>query len=173
MPNQSCPECHNDGGFCNFCGNKPPNAITGEILQKAGEFANEEQRKIFYKDQDPYEAQGSNLRVHHPVQPKTQVERWEEEIIANEKAIKKCGCCFMNCPNKGTDNCLERDEKNYLLREQILADHEKNKTYINRNTTGTFADDIENAPEYIKKSLFGHNFKKVTLLDKIKLWLKK
>lgn len=179
--NQSCPECGGDpDAICNFCGNKPPNAITGEIPQKAGEFANEEQRKIFYKDQDPYEAQGKNFRVHHPVQPKTQVERWREERKLNEEAIANCGCRVLpilsnigdvfDCKKEGTDNCNERFKKIDELQSKILI---ATQPIHPRYATGEFADDIENAPEYIKKSLFGYNFKKVTLLDKIKLWLKK
>lgn len=125
--NHPCPQCNNDGGFCNFCGNKPPNAITGEILQKAGEFANEEQRKIFYKDQDPYEAQGSNLRVHHPTQPKTQVERWREEIRENREYL------IDNEDKISLKEKVEREIKIKQLRTLILTNHEKNKTYLNRH----------------------------------------
>lgn len=128
---------------------------------------------------DPYEAQGKNFRVHHPVQPKTQVERWKEEIEENLKVIRLCGCKVVsvnnfgfytyNCKKEGTDNCNKRDSKVLQLTRLI---NEATQPIHPRYPTGTFADDIENAPEYIKKSLFGYNFKKVTLLDKIKklLW---
>lgn len=132
------------------------------------------------KDQDPYEAQGSNLRVHHPLQPKTQVEKWREERKLNEEAIANCGCRVLpilsnigdvfDCKKEGTDNCNERFKKIDELQSKILI---ATQPIHPRYATGEFADDIENAPEYIKKSLFGNNFRKVTLLDKIKLWLKK
>lgn len=51
--NTNCPECNNDGGLCNFCGAKPRHALTSEMIQKAGEYANKEQRNIFYAE--PYE----------------------------------------------------------------------------------------------------------------------
>lgn len=106
------------------------------------------------KNTDPYEAQGKDFRVNHPTQPKTQVERWREEYEANDKAIFDCcgyvfnaesgtfevkndGC---DCPKQGTDRCGKRHNKNKEIGVLVLADHEKNKTYLNRHTVGTFAD---------------------------------
>lgn len=159
---------------------------------------------------DPYEAQGSPLRVHHPVQPKTQVERWEEEKVANINAIQNCSCVYDGtyffCLKQGSDNCNERKKKNNWLGDRIAEEHTnacnfdekkgaictkdhraENKVYLNRNATGEFADDkcfnCEGSSEkmWLNKGKcvvcwknVDKNWKKVTLLDKIKklLWRK-
>lgn len=135
-------------------------------------------------DIDPYEAQGKDFRVHHPTQPKTQVERWEEEKEANIKVIvEHCGMWFAY-------RCTEHKKNFEKIKElelHISQDHEKNKTYLNRYPTGEFADDkcfnCEGSGEkmWLNKGrcvvcweLVDKNWKKETLLDKIKrLWKKK
>lgn len=99
---------------------------------------------------DPYEAKGKDFRVNHPVQPKTQVERWREEIEENEKVIENCSCDVLpinkqtrgylfTCEKEGTDNCNHRFlVKIPELKNNIKADHEKNKTYLNRHPVGEF-----------------------------------
>src|SRR5574343_788156 len=89
---------------------------------------------------DPYEAIGSPLRVHHPVQPKTQVERWREEIENNYKAMSECKNEIKELEE--CENCYKRWLKNAELIDLISQDHEKNKRFIGRTPTGTFADDI-------------------------------
>lgn len=168
-------------GVCGYC---KPNGFNGT----AGEVGST-------PDQDPYEVQGKeckvlketgghyfvkgsrvccvdeNIEVNHPVQPKTQVERWREEIEENERVVKNhCGLFGGELKPKDCEDCVKRLWKIHELGELIS---QATQPIHPRYPTGTFADDIENAPEYIKKSLFGNNFRKVTLLDKIKLWLKK
>lgn len=132
------------------------------------------------KDQDPYEAIGSNLRVHHPVQPKTQVERWREEIDRNYDAIDSCPCDIQHCTKQGTDNCEQRIIKNIELNNLIS---QATQPIHPRYSTGTFADDKCNCAEISCKvgCKNKHTHKtfscekcnpRVTLLDKIKklLW---
>lgn len=102
---------------------------------------------------DPYEATGSHLRVHHPVQGKTQREKWETEIEENYKQIFLCGCevdgeqddlfAEHNCFKEGSDNCNKRKEKIRELMRNLELDHKVNGLYLNRHPTGMFADDIQ------------------------------
>lgn len=134
-----------------------------------------------------------NVSVHHPVQPKTQVERWGEEFDRNVKEIFNC-CGYVfnsesgafeiknlgrNCPKQGTDRCSERNDKNKELGELISKDHEEKSRFIGRTPTGTFTDDKCNCAEITCKvgCKENHTHKtfscencnpKVTLLDKIK-----
>ena len=143
MTNQSCPECGNDGGFCNFCGAKPDPREDAHANCKGCAKC----EMVKDANVDPYLAQGKNFTVHHPVQPKTQVEKWLEEYDNNEKAIDTCGCELdmktgvYLCHKQGTDNCNKRKNKNNWIDEQISQHHEKNKTYLNRYVVGEFADD--------------------------------
>lgn len=141
---------------------------------------------------DPYEALGKNFRVNHPTQPKTQVERWREEIEENQNLF---ACCLCDLYEEETcDKCKERRAKIAQLQELIFADHEKNKTYLNRHAVGSFPDDYKDFIEvedkctncFVRKNgqvIQHHKGKctlcgkqvipyKVTLLDKIKklLW---
>lgn len=112
---------------------------------------------------DPYEAIGSPLRVHQPEQPKTQRERWEDEIEENRKEILLCGCYKVDsqtptdytypCKKQGSDNCNRRQEKIWELEISVEKDHEKNKRYLNRHQTGEFADDHINQPTKMVWSL--------------------
>jgi len=140
-----------------------------------------EQAKVMFPDIDPYLAQGSPLRVHHPVQPKTQVERWWEEFWNNENAIETC--CrkpdennYYDCSRNGTDNCNERAKKNKDILGYIT---DATQPIHPRYPTGTFADDKCNCAEITckvgcKKNHTHKTFScekcnpKVTLLDKIK-----
>lgn len=126
-----------------------------------------EEAKARFPDIDPYLAQGKNFRVNHPVQPKTQVERWEEEMENNRKAIIDCcGIAKSNlfllgygedtCPKSGTDKCGARGIKNQRLHYQIS---QATQPIHPRYATGTFADD--KPPVFVTE-------KERTLLDKIK-----
>lgn len=89
------------------------------------------------EDVDPYEAQGKNFRVHHPTQPKTQVEKWREEVKENQRIITECACGG-ECQKKGTDNCRDRMSKIYQLYELIA---QATQSIYPRYPTGEFADD--------------------------------
>lgn len=117
-----------------------------------------------------------NVHVHHPVQPKTQVEKWREEIEENGKVLDLCGCTDYGL---ACEFCTPRYKKLDELYSLIAKDHEKNKHYLNRHPTGTFADDKCNCAEITCKvgCKRNHTHKtfscekcnpKVTLLDKIK-----
>lgn len=115
---------------------------------------------------DPYEAIGSPLRVHHPVQPKTQVEMWRDEIDRNYDAIDSCPCDIQHCTKQGTDNCEQRIIKNIELNNLIS---QATQPIHPRYPTGTFTDDY---PKH-RSGLSVNPLLEVTLLDKIKLWLAK
>lgn len=83
---------------------------------------------------DPYEAQGSNLRVHHPVQPKTQVEKWREEREANIRFLSE------NVGKYTAKDQAERWNKVHELEELIAK---ATQPIHPRYATGTFADDEE------------------------------
>lgn len=113
---------------------------------------------------DPYEAQGSNLRVHHPTQPKTQVEKWEEEVKENQRIITECACGG-ECPKKGTDNCRDRISKIYQLYELIA---QATQPIHPRYATGTFADDLHKNVSKMWEKKLTESVLEVSLLDKIK-----
>jgi hypothetical protein len=122
--------------------------------------------------QDPYEAIGSQLRVNHPVQPKTQVEKWREEIDSNCDYMDNC--CFSKEERVATylngglcGECKKRSDKIEQLMELISQHHEKNKTYLKPYPVGEFAEDL---PPLCSNETC--KVVKVTLLDKIKRYFK-